>query len=568
MLTRLVRWQLSIFTAVTVLAIGAVAILYLRVPETLGIGRYTVTAKFAASGGLYPNANVTYRGSTVGRVTAVTLTNALSVDVHMRLNSDTAIPAGVTATAKSVSAVGEQYVDLIPAPDGNSDRVLRNGSVIDRSQTALSGDVASLLREAQGLVESLDQSKLKDVLRESATALAGSGPEVARLIKSASALIDEMNAHREDTTVLIERLGSFLDSQIHSGQNIASLADGLARLTTELRTADQQLRAVIASTPTAAESATQAFEGIRPSFPMLAANLANFGRVGVIYNKSLEQTLVVLPAVTAVLISAAEQLPADEGVKVDFKLSLGDPPPCNVGFIPPPQIRSPGDQTLRELPTAMYCKAPQNSSSVVRGARNYPCQEFPGKRAPTVELCRDPAGYVPIGNQAWRGPAVPETTPITDPRNIRPDNKFPYIPPEVDYDPGPPVTQLPPGVEPGPGPAEFAPYPLPVPPVTPGPPPPPLPYDPPSSHRVPPYGQDPSGRQEGTPIAPAGSSSGGPVRHGRAAAHPTSVHLTTYDSANGLFLDSNGGVGVFIPADDRIRPAETWADLMLDPQQR
>ncbi|GFG71442.1 MCE family protein [Mycolicibacter senuensis] len=567
MLTRLVRWQLSIFTAVTVLAIGAVAILYLRVPETLGIGRYTVTAKFAASGGLYPNANVTYRGSTVGRVTAVTLTNALSVDVHMRLNSDTAIPAGVTATAKSVSAVGEQYVDLIPAPDGNSDRVLRNGSVIDRSQTALSGDVASLLREAQGLVESLDQSKLKDVLRESAAALAGSGPEVARLIKSASALIDEMNAHREDTTVLIERLGSFLDSQIHSGQNIASLADGLARLTTELRTADQQLRAVIASTPTAAESATQAFEGIRPSFPMLAANLANLGRVGVIYNKSLEQTLVVLPAVTAVLISAAEQLPADEGVKVDFKLSLGDPPPCNVGFIPPPQIRSPGDQTLRELPTAMYCKAPQNSSSVVRGARNYPCQEFPGKRAPTVELCRDPAGYVPIGNQAWRGPAVPETTPITDPRNIRPDNRFPYIPPEVDYDPGPPVTQLPPGVEPGPGPAEFAPYPLPVPPVTPGPPP-PLPYDPPSSHRVPPYGQDPSGRQEGTPIAPAGSSSGGPVRHGRAAAHPTSVYLTTYDSANGLFLDSNGGVGVFIPADDRIRPAETWADLMLDPQQR
>ncbi len=125
---------------------------------------------------------------------------------------------------------------------------------------------------------------------------------------------------------------------------------------------------------------------------MLDANLAKFGRIRVIYHKSIEQTLVVLPAVTAVLISAAEQLPADEGVKVDFKLGLGDPPPCNVGFIPPTLIRSPGDQTLRDLPKDLYCKVPQSSSVVVRGARNYTCQEFPGKRAPTIDLCRDKQG--------------------------------------------------------------------------------------------------------------------------------------------------------------------------------
>ena len=83
--------------------------------------------------------------------------------------------------------------------------------------------------------------------------------------------------------------------------------------------------------------------------------------------------------------------------------------------------------------------------SVARGI--LPCQEFPGKRAPTIQLCRDPAGYVPLGNNPWRGPPVPIGTPIgvieddtpEDGRNILPPNKFPYIPPENDPDPGYPV---------------------------------------------------------------------------------------------------------------------------------
>jgi phospholipid/cholesterol/gamma-HCH transport system substrate-binding protein len=535
MLSRRIRWQLRVFGVITALAVSAVAIFYLRVPEALGIGRYTVTADFAASGGLYPNANVTYRGSTVGRVTAVEVTDDLGVAVRMRLRSDTAIPADVIATARSVSAVGEQYVDLVPSGD-EAGPVLRDGSVIDRSHTRLSGSTAELLRKAQNLVDSLDRSRLGEVLRETAAAFDQSGPELARLIRSSAEFLGAVNGSRDDATELIEQLGAVLDTQIRSGEDITALADGLARFTDELRDADPQLRTMLQTAPGTAETATDTFTGIRPSFPMLAANLANFGRIGVIYRKSLEQTLVVLPAVTAVLITAAEQVPPDEGVKVDFKLGLDDPPPCNVGFIPPSQIRSPGDQTLREIPDDMYCKVPQSSPLVVRGARNYPCQEFPGKRAPTVALCRDPAGYIPLGNQPWRGPVVPEDTAVTDPRNVLPPNKYPHVPPGADYDPGPPVTELPPGVPPGPGPAPYAPYPLPVPPVTPGPPPPPLPYDPPPDHHVPPYGQN------------------GPA-------------VAVYDPANGLFQEPGGRIGVFAAADARLRPAENWVDLFLGPQR-
>ncbi len=52
----------------------------------------------------------------------------------MRLNSGTPVPENVTATVKSVSAVGEQYIDLVP-PEAPSRSTLRNGATIDQAHT-------------------------------------------------------------------------------------------------------------------------------------------------------------------------------------------------------------------------------------------------------------------------------------------------------------------------------------------------------------------------------------------------------------------------------------------------
>ena len=138
--------------------------------------------------------------------------------------------------------------------------------------------------------------------------------------------------------------------------------------------------------------------------------------------------------------------------------------PCNVGFIPATQIRSPADETLRDLPTDLYCKAAQNDPAVVRGARNYPCMEFPGKRAPTVQLCRDPEGYVPIGSNPWRG----ATHPVRHSGPGRPEHlaaqQVPVHPTGGRLRSGPAGRPAPAGCAPGPGPAPNAPFPLPVPP--------------------------------------------------------------------------------------------------------
>ncbi len=573
MLDRLTKIQLAIFALVTIVTLTVMSIFYLRLPATFGLNTYGVSADFAAGGGLYKNGNVTYRGVSVGRVEDVKL-NPSGVTADMRLNSGTIIPSNVTATVKSVSAIGEQYIDLVP-PDNESPSAakLRNGSHIDRARTQIGQDVADLLKKAETLVNSLGDTKLREVLHEAFTALNGSGPELARLIESARLLVDEANADYPQVSQLIDQAGPFLQAQIRAGRDIKSVADGLARFTSELRAADPQLRNTLATAPGAIDEANTAFSGIRPSFPALAASLANLGRVGVIYHKSIEQLLVVLPALFSSIATAAGGAPQDEGAKLDFKLDLNDPPPCSTGFLPPPLIRSPADLTVRELPRDMYCKVAQNDPSTVRGARNYPCQEFPGKRAPTIQLCRDPKGYVPTGTNPWRGPPIPYGTPITNGLNVLPPNHFPFIPPGADPDPGTPVAgPLPPGVVPGPGPVPRQPVYDPPPPNDSGPPPgnpswmppgvppvpPQLPYPkwlppppPPEGINPPPVGPGPE-KPWGPPPGPQPQASG--------------PAYTTYDPKTGAFADPSGGTGIFAPGINGASSAENWVDLMRDPR--
>jgi phospholipid/cholesterol/gamma-HCH transport system substrate-binding protein len=512
---RLIRVQLTIFALVTVLSMSAVAVFYLRLPAVLGVGAYTVTAEFAVSGGLYPNANVTYRGVTVGNVQSVGLTHG-GVEAVLRLDNPTAIPADVVATVHSMSAIGEQYLDLVPGQvDGSG--VLHDGSRIGRAQTRVSQDVASLLREADRLVSSISDSRLQDLLRESFAAFNGAGPDLARLLQGARRLVDEANNSWPQTSKLIDQAGPFLDAQIRSGEDIRQLTDGFARFSDELGQADGEFSSLLAATPDAADQVGKTFAGVRPTFPLLAANLANLGRVGVIYNKSLEQILVLMPALFAAILTIGGAQPGDEGANVDFKLNLGDTPPCLTGFIPPPLTRTPADETLRELPTDLYCKVAQDDPTNVRGARNYPCQEFPGKRAPTVALCRDPRGYVPLGSNPWRGPPVPYSTPVRDPRNILPPNKFPYLPPGSVADPGA---------------------------LSPPAPSPPLDHSPAETPPLP--------AEQGGQVVPQG----------------TDPPVAATDLADGGFTEPTGERGIFAPAMTGYHAAESWVDLMLDPSPR
>ena len=124
MLTRFIKIQLVLFTILTMIAITVLGVYYLRLPSIAGIGQYELKADLPRSGGLYATANVTYRGTQIGKVTEVKPTEN-GARATMSIDNRYKIPVDASANVHSVSAIGEQYLDLVST--GNPGQYLSPG---------------------------------------------------------------------------------------------------------------------------------------------------------------------------------------------------------------------------------------------------------------------------------------------------------------------------------------------------------------------------------------------------------------------------------------------------------
>jgi phospholipid/cholesterol/gamma-HCH transport system substrate-binding protein len=393
MLTRFVRIQLAIFAIVGTIGVIAMVLFYIQAPTLLGIGRMTVTLELPTTGGLYRFSNVTYRGVQVGKVTAVALA-ANGAKATLSLGTSPKIPANLQADVLSVSAVGEQYVDLRPRTD--SAPYLHDGSVIAMGDTTIPQAVGPMLDQVNALIKSLPKNKIGQLLDESFQAFNGAGYDFGSLADSSSRISADANSIVDRTRTLTEDSGPLLDAQAQTTDSIRRWAHSLAGISDVLVTDDSKVRTILQNGPGAADEASRLFEQIKPTLPVLLANLTTIGQIGITYHPSLEQVLVLLPPSVAYTNTAGSMNWPDGQSRGDFALTIDDPPICTVGFLPPSQWRSPSDTGDVDTPDGMYCKLPQDSPLAVRGARNYPCMGHPGKRAPTVEICNSDKPYMPL----------------------------------------------------------------------------------------------------------------------------------------------------------------------------
>lgn len=403
MLTRFVRIQLILFLVASVIGVGAMIFGYMQVPTLLGIGRVTVKLDLPETGGLYRFSNVTYNGVQIGTVTDVALTD-YGVRATLSLDRSAKIPADLVAAVRSVSAIGEQYVDLLPRSDGGP--YLQNGSVIAASDTEVPQQVGPMLDQVSALVDSIPKDRLSGLLDETFQAFDGAGYDFQSLLDSATTISGDANRVSDKVRKLVDDGAPLLDSQEKSTDAIRTWARSVAGISEQVAVNDPQLRAILQRGPGFADEVSGLMKDLKPTLPILLANLNTLGQVLMVYNPSLEQLMVLLPGYIAAQQSFG--LPKNNPTGLpqgDFTLTFGDPNPCTVGFLPPSSWRSPADTTTIDTPDGLYCKLPQDSPVSVRGARNFPCIEHPGKRAPTVELCDDPKGFVPIAmRQHLTGP--------------------------------------------------------------------------------------------------------------------------------------------------------------------
>lgn len=556
MLTRFVRAQLIIFTIVSVVGVAVMLFAYMQLPTLMGVGRLTVKLELPSTGGLYRFSNVTYRGVQIGKVTAVKLTPT-GAEAELTLDTSPRVPADLQAEVRSVSAIGEQYVDLRPRTD--SGPFLENGSRIPVEDTTVPQAVGPVLDEMTKLVDSIPQDRIADLLDESFKAFNGAGDDLQSLLDSASTITRDASGASGEFRQFIDDSGPLIESQAESADSIRTWARSLAGISGQVAQNDPQIRTVLQQGPGFAQEVTSLLDQIKPTLPVLLANLTTVGQTLLTYNPSLEQLLVIFPAIIAAQQSFG--LPGNNPTGLpsgDFALTVSDPPACTVGFLPPSQWRSPEDQTSIDTPDGLYCKLPQDSPLNVRGARNYPCMAFPGKRAPTVELCNDPKGYQPLAiRQHTLGPYPFDPNLIAQgvPMDDRADgNDRLYAPVEG--------TPLPPGAAP----AGTAPG-LPAPgAVAPGPPPGPMPGAPAPGPLVPEQAvpPPPGNSQNGVPIPDAvappadGAVPAAPSAFDAEGSPGPSIATAQYDPRTGEFLSPDG----LLQKQTNLSATASWRDML------
>lgn len=404
-LSKLIKVQLVVFGLVALVAGGLMTFGYIQLPALLGIGRYSVTVHLAEAAGLYTHGNVTYRGTEVGQITDVRLTQT-GVDAVLSLRSDVQIPANVDAQVHSVSGVGEQYVAL--EPRSSNGPALKNGDVIPANRTSVPPDINKLLDATNRGLQAIPRDNVKTVVDESFKAVGGLGPELSRLVKASTQLAIDAHNNLDPMITLIDKSGPVLRSQVSTSDAIQAWSSHLADLTRQLRNNDSAVAGLLEKGPAAAEQARQLIERLDPTLPVLLANLVSIDPVLITYQPALEQLLVLLPQGVAdsQMATLSNRFTKHPGFNLDFNLNMNFPPPCTTGFLPAQQQRPPAVTDAPEVPQGdLYCRIPQDSPyTAVRGARNYPCLEKPGKRAPTAKMCESDEEYVPLNDGSnWKG---------------------------------------------------------------------------------------------------------------------------------------------------------------------
>jgi len=397
MLTRLIKTQLVLLVVLAVAAVLVLGWYFLRIPSLVGVGRYTLYAELPQSGGLYRTANVTYRGITIGKVTNVEPTQR-GARATMSIDNGYQIPTDASANVHSVSAVGEQYLDLVSTRTGGP--YLQNNQTITKS--TVPSQIGPALDAANRGLAVLPKDKVASLLHEASQALGGLGPSLRRLVDATQGISHDFRGRIDDIDDIIARSAPIIDSQVNSGDDIGHWAANLNTLAAQTAQQDQAIRRLLAGAVPTADQVNATFGDVQESLPQALANLEVVIDMLKRYHNGVEQALVFLPQSAAIAQSVTSEFPGQAALGLGA-LSLNQPPPCLTGFLSASEWRPPADTSTASLPSGTYCKIPMDAQNVVRGARNYPCADVPGKRAASPRECRSDKPYVPLGTNPWYG---------------------------------------------------------------------------------------------------------------------------------------------------------------------
>jgi phospholipid/cholesterol/gamma-HCH transport system substrate-binding protein len=367
MLTRATRIRLAVFAVVAVLVIAYTGIHYADLGRFVGLrGYYVVRLELANGGGIYSDADVTYRGVSVGRVGAMQLTDSgIEADLDIS-NSAPPIPVRLQAAVADLSAVGEQYVDL--RPQASAGPYLHSGSVIPQRDTQLPIPVTSVLNSVNTLATSLPLSSLRQLTDELATGFGDQGSNVANIVQGNAALIHAADATLPQTTKLIKDSQEVIDTQVAESSELDSFSQNLRLLARQLDKSNASIRKLVVQGPKAAAQVADLLAETNPGLGDLIANLLTTSEVTMTRGAALDELLSALPAAVAVGSTAV----TSKGATFGLALTFFNPLPCTAGYGGTAYLNGLDTSPDAPLNTGASCTKPASSGVDVRGSAHAP----------------------------------------------------------------------------------------------------------------------------------------------------------------------------------------------------
>lgn len=235
---------------------------------------YEVRAVLPTASSLAPRARVTMAGATVGAVSEVKQKGTGSV-VELAIQDEDVLPlpADSTVRVRSVTAVGENYVEITP---GRSKATIAPGGVVPIEQAGKFVDADEVLSILQGET----RQRARDLLQGTGAALRGRDEELNGTVRGVADTITPLATtmltlaeDRKQVSRLIEQLGDVSAAVGERGASLRSMARDAVITFRATADRDRALRSMIEELPGTlrqVKATTRTLQGVsRASTPVV-----------------------------------------------------------------------------------------------------------------------------------------------------------------------------------------------------------------------------------------------------------------------------------------------------------
>lgn len=282
--------------------VGCLAYLATQVLATPITARPQVlTVEMERTGGLFEGSAVTYRGLRVGRVDEIRLTDS-GIEARLSLTSPVDVPVDTEARVRSLSPVGEQFLDLRPRSSGGP--YLASGDRIDGEAVDVPVSLAAAAGALDDLLQQVEADDVRVVLEEVAAATAGRQGDLDSLLESTSDLVDSLDAAWPQTERLLVNGRTTLATLAAARPELVRLSRSAAALTDYLRRFDPELRDILDASPEQLATVQLLVGDLRQVLPDLLSGLFGVTDILAARTPHLEELLDTLVYGTSRFASA------------------------------------------------------------------------------------------------------------------------------------------------------------------------------------------------------------------------------------------------------------------------